>query len=104
MTSGDHGRGYADEGPRGIQLRTILIVGLVLVAVGAFVVAHALGAGSKLPPAAAQDIPATVGTTVPFAPNPASVAAPLTAASPMTIEIPAIKVDAPVTRLDLNAD
>ena len=79
-------------------------MGLVLVAVGAFVVAHALGAGSKLPPAAAQDIPATVGTTVPFAPDPASVAAPLPASTPMTIEIPAIGVNAPVTRLDLNAD
>jgi LPXTG-site transpeptidase (sortase) family protein len=104
MTSGDYRRGYADEGPRGIELRTILIVGLVLVAVGAFVVAHALGAGSKLPPAAAQDIPASVGTAVPFAPNPASVAAPLTASNPMTIKIPAINVDAPVSRLDLNAN
>ena len=104
MSSGDYRRGYADEGPQGIELRTILIVGLVLVAVGAFVVAHALGAGSKLPPAAAQDIPRTVGTTVPFAPDPASVAAPLAASTPMTIEIPVIKVDAPVTRLDLNAD
>ena len=104
MTSGDYRSGYADEGPQGISVRTILIVGLVLVAVGAFVVAHALGAGSKLPPAAAQDIPRTVGTTVPFAPDPASVAAPLAASTPMRIEIPAIKVNAPVTRLDLDAD
>ena len=104
MSSGEYRRGYADERPQGIELRTILIVGLVLVAIGAFVVAHALGAGSKLPPAAAQDIPASVGTAVPFAPNPASVAAPLAAANPMTIKIPAIKVDAPMTRLDLNAN
>jgi len=104
MSSGEYPRGSADEGPQGIELRTILIVGLVLVAVGAFVVAHALGAGSKLPPAAAQDIPVTVGTTVPFAPDPASVAAPLTASTPMRIEIPAIGINAPVTRLDLNAD
>jgi LPXTG-site transpeptidase (sortase) family protein len=104
MTSGDYRSGNADEGPQGISVRTILIVGLVLVAVGAFVVAHALGAGSKLPPAAAQDIPVTVGTTVPFAPDPASVAAPLAASTPMTIKIPVIKVDAPVTRLDLSAD
>jgi LPXTG-site transpeptidase (sortase) family protein len=101
MSSGEYRRGH-DEAPQGIELRTILIVGLVLVAVGAFIVAHALGAGPKLPPAAAQEIPRTVGTSVPFAPNPASVAAPLPASSPMTIEIPAIKVDAPVTRLDLN--
>jgi sortase (surface protein transpeptidase) len=104
MSSGEYRRGYAGEAPQGIELRTILIVGLVLVAVGAFIVAHALGAGSKLPPAAAQDIPATVSTSVPYAPDPASVAAPLPASSPMRIVIPAIKVNAPVTRLDLNAD
>ena len=103
MSSGEYRRGY-DEAPQGIELRTILIVGLVLVAIGAFVVAHALGGGSKLPPAAAQEIPKTVSTAVPFAPNPASVAAPLPASSPMTIEIPVIKVNAPVTRLDLNAN
>jgi sortase (surface protein transpeptidase) len=79
-------------------------VGLVMIAVGAFVVAHALGGGSKLPPAAAQEIPVTVGTAVPFAPDPARVAAPLPASAPMTIVIPAIKVNAPVTRLGLNAD
>jgi sortase (surface protein transpeptidase) len=106
MSSGEYQRGYAgqDERPQGIELRTILIVGLVLVAVGAFIVAHALSAGSKLPPAAAQDIPKTVGTTVPFAPNPASVAAPLAASTALRIEIPAIGVNAPVTHLDLNAD
>ncbi len=106
MQPGDDQRGHAaqDESPQGIELRTILIVGLVLVAVGAFIVAHALSAGSKLPPAAAQEIPRTVGTTVPFAPDPASVAAPLAASTPMTIKIPAIGVNAPVTRLDLNKD
>ena len=103
MSSGEYRRGY-DEAPQGIELRTILIVGLVMVAIGAFVVAHALGGGSKLPPAAAQEIPKTVSTAVPFAPNPASVAAPLPASSPMTIEITVIKVNAPVTRLDLNAN
>jgi LPXTG-site transpeptidase (sortase) family protein len=103
MSSGKD-RGGHDEVPQGIELRTILIVGLVMMAVGAFIVAHALGAGPKLPPAAAQEIPVTVGTTVPFAPDPANVAAPLPASSPMTIEIPAVKVDAPVTHLDLNAD
>ena len=104
MSSGEYRKGYADERPQGIELRTILIVGLVMVAIGAFIVAHALGAGSKLPPAAAQEIPVTVGTAVPFAPNPASVAAPLPASSPMTIEIPAVKVNAPVSNLDLNKD
>jgi sortase (surface protein transpeptidase) len=92
------------ESPRGIHVSTLLIAGLVLLAVGAFVVAHALGAGSKLPPAAAQDIPATVGTSVPFAPNPGSVAAPLSASAPTRIVIPAIGVNAPVKGLDLNTD
>jgi LPXTG-site transpeptidase (sortase) family protein len=106
MSSGEYRRGYADpsEAPQGIELRTILIVGLVLLAVGAFIVAHALNAGSKLPPAAAQDIPASVGTSVPFAPNPASVAAPLSASTGQRIEIPVIKVDAPMMNLDLNKD
>jgi hypothetical protein len=75
-----------------------------MVAVGAFVVAHALSAGSKLPPAAAQNIPVAVSTRVPFAPDPASVAAPLAASTPMTIVIPAVGVDAPVMRLGLNAN
>jgi hypothetical protein len=106
MSTGEYRRGYPDPGqsPQGIDIRTILIVGLVLVAVGAFVVAHALSSGSQLPPAAAQDIPKTVGTTVPFAPKPGSVAAPLGTSSPMTIVIPAIGVNAPVTNLGLNSN
>jgi hypothetical protein len=106
MSTGEYRKGYTDpsQSPQGINIRTILIVGIVMVAVGAFVVAHALTAGSKLPPAAAQEIPVTVGTKVPFPPNPASIAAPLRASSPMTIVIPAIGVNAPVTKLDLNKD
>jgi len=103
MSTGEYRRGY-DDPPQGIHIRTILIVGCVLMAVGAFVVAHALSTGSQLPPAAAQDIPATVSTKVPFAPNPKSVAAPLPASTPMTLVIPAIKVNAPVTHLDLNSN
>jgi sortase (surface protein transpeptidase) len=106
MSTGEYPNGRTDrsESPRGIDIRTILVVGLVLVAVGAFVVAHALSASSKLPPAAAQDIPASVGTKVPFPPKHGSVAAPLAASSPMTIAIPAIGVDAPVMRLGLNSN
>jgi hypothetical protein len=106
MPTGEYRDGYTDpsQSPQGIHIRTILIVGLVMMAAGAFIVAHALSAGPKLPPAAAQDIPSTVGTRVPFAPDPASVAAPLRAATPMTIVIPAIGVNAPATHLDLNTD
>jgi len=106
MSTGDYPGGDTDpsQDPKGIHISTILIVGLVMVAVGALVVAHALSAGSQLPPAAAQDIPSTVGTRVPFAPNPAIVAAPLRTSAPMTIVIPAVKVDAPVTNLGLNSD
>jgi sortase (surface protein transpeptidase) len=106
MSTGEHRSGDTDrsESPPGIDARAILIMGLVMMAVGAFVVAHALSAGPKLPPVAAQDIPAAVGTRVPAAPGSAAVAAPLPASTPVTIEIPAIGVDAPVTRLDLNTD
>ena len=110
MSTGDYPKGYPDqsERPRGIDVRTILIVGLVLIAVGAFIVAHALSAGSKLPPTAGQEIPAAVGTKVPFAPKPGSVAAPLSApatmTTTMTIKIPKIGVDAPVMQLSLNSN
>ena len=106
MSTGDYPEGSPDpaESPQGIHIRTILIVGLVLVAAGAFIVAHALSAKPQLPPAAAQDIPASVSTKVPFSPNPASVAAPLAVSTPLTIVIPAIKVEAPVMNLGLNPD
>jgi len=110
MSTGDDPQGHTDqsERPQGIDVRTILIVGLVLIAAGAFIVAHALSAGSKLPPAAGQEIPAAVGTRVPFAPKPGSVAAPLSSSpattTTMTIKIPEIGVDAPVMQLNLNSN
>jgi sortase (surface protein transpeptidase) len=110
MSTGDDPKGYTDrsERPQGIDVRTILIVGLVLIAAGAFIVAHALSAGSKLPPTAGQEIPAAVGTRVPFAPKPGSVAAPLSSptatTTTMTIKIPKIGVDAPVMLLSLNSN
>jgi sortase (surface protein transpeptidase) len=106
MSTGEYPSGYADpsEAPHGIDVRTILIVGLVLMAVGAFIVAHALSAGPKLPPGAAQNIPAAVSTRVTFTPDPASVAAPLPTSTPMTIAIPVIGVKAPVMRLGLDAN
>ena len=106
MSSGSYRSGYPgrDETPQGIDLRVILVIGLVLVAVGAFVVVHALSAGTKLPPAAAQNIPATVSTNVPYPPKAGSVAAPLPASAPMRIVIPAIGVNAPMMTLGLNTD
>ena len=44
-----------------------------------------------------------MGTAVPT-PSVAPTAAPLTASTPVRIEIPALKVSAPVTQLGLNAD
>ena len=106
MPAGEHRTEHAGRSrrPQGIDVRAVLIMGLVLVAAGAFIVAHALSAGPQLPPAAAQGIPASVGTAVPAAPAKEAVAAPAPASAPVTIKIPAIGVDAPVTRLGLNSD
>jgi hypothetical protein len=106
MASGTYrGRyGGGDQAPQGIGVRPILAVGLVMLAVGGFVVMHALAGGDKLPPAAAQQIPATVQTSVPFAPNPSSVAPPLAPSTPVEIVIPKLSVKAPIMRLGLNSD
>ena len=48
--------------------------------------------------------PAAVSTQAPAPPGTAAIAAPLPASAPATIEIPVLKVNAPVTPLDLNAD
>jgi sortase (surface protein transpeptidase) len=96
--------GGRDQAPKGIGAGLIFAIGLVMLAVGALVVVHALTGGVKLPPASAQQVPATVSTTVPFAPDPASVAPPLAPSTPVAIEIPAIGVKAPVMRLGRNSD
>jgi sortase (surface protein transpeptidase) len=92
------------QAPQGIGAGPIFAVGAVLLAAGAVVVFHALTGGAKLPPASAQQIPATVTTTVPFAPDPGSVAPPLAPSTPVRIEIPAIGVSAPVMRLGKNGN
>jgi sortase (surface protein transpeptidase) len=80
----------------------IIALGVVLLAIGAFVVAHAMTGGDALPPASAQEIPSTVSTALPV--NPAGAASPLSPSTPVTIEIPAIGVRAPIMALGLNRD
>jgi sortase (surface protein transpeptidase) len=78
-------------------------VGVLLLALGGFVAVWALAGGPSGPPAEAQQIPRTVGTTVPQV-NGRPVSAPLAASPPLRIEIPVLKVNAPVIRLGLNPD
>ncbi|HTR91649.1 MAG TPA: class F sortase [Trebonia sp.] len=104
MTSGGYRNRYGAQSPQGIGAGPIFAVGAIMLAAGAFVVAHALTGGVRLPPASAQQIPATVTTTVPFAPDPSAVAAPLAPSTPVRIKIPAIGVSAPVMRLGKNGD
>jgi sortase (surface protein transpeptidase) len=80
----------------------IVAVGVVLLAIGGFVVARAMAGGDALPPASAQEIPSTVSTAFPV--NPAGAAPPLSPSTPVTIEIPAIGVRAPIMLLGLNSD
>jgi LPXTG-site transpeptidase (sortase) family protein len=96
--------GDRERAPRGIGAGPILAVGLVLLAVGGFVVLHGLTGGVQLPPAAAQQIPVTVKTSSPVGPDPTSVAAPLAPSTPTQIEIPAIGVNAPIMLVGQNAD
>jgi Sortase domain len=96
--------GGRDREPHGIGAGPILAIGLVLLVVGAIVLVHALSGGVKLPPAAAQQIPVTVKTTSPLGPDAVSVAAALAPSTPTQIEIPAIGVSAPITRVGRNGD
>ena len=95
------GRGQTSQG---IGSGPIFAIGLIMLAVGALVVVHALVGGVRLPPASAQQIPATVSTAVPFAVDPGKVAPPLPPSTPVLIEIPAVAVEAPVMRLGRNSD
>lgn len=94
-----------DRESQGLGAGPILAVGLVLLVVGVVVAVHGLtGGGVQLPPAAAQQVPATVKTTSPLGPDPVSVAAALAPSTPTEIEIPAIGVRAPITQVGQNAD
>jgi hypothetical protein len=96
--------GGREQPPRGIGGGVLVGLGLVLLAIGGFVVVRAMSGGDALPPAGAQEIPATVSTAVPLSVNPAGAAPPLSPSAPVMIEIPALSVRAPVTRLRLNGD
>jgi len=96
-------RGW-DEAPQGISGRTIIVAGLIMLAIGGFVVQRAMTAKVSLPPASAQEIPATVGTAVPFPVDPSAVAPGLPPSTPVEIEIPVLGVKAPVMRLGQNSD
>ena len=82
-------------------------LGAVLATAGGVLLVWGLFGGSdtalRFPPAVAQEIPRDVGTAAP-APVVMVTAPPMAASVPIPIEIPAVKVDAPVTRLDLNAN
>jgi sortase (surface protein transpeptidase) len=78
------------------------VLGILLLALGGFVAVWAL-AGPGGPPAEAQQIPQSVGTSVPEV-NGRPVAAPLAASVPVRIVIPVIPVNAPVMRLGLNSN
>jgi hypothetical protein len=93
-----------NQAPQGIGGGAIVAVGLVMLAVGGFVVLRAMAGGVSLPPASAQEIPATVGTAVPFPADPSGVAPPLSPSAPVLIEIPAVAVRAPVMALGRNGD
>jgi LPXTG-site transpeptidase (sortase) family protein len=96
--------GSGERTSRGLGAGPILAVGLVMLIVGAFVAVHGLTGGVQLPPAAAQQIPVTVKTTSPLAPDPSSVAPALARSASTQIEIPAIGVRAPVMQVGQNSD
>jgi LPXTG-site transpeptidase (sortase) family protein len=96
--------GDRDQAPHGLGAGPILAIGLVLLVVGVIVVVHALTGPAKLPPAAAQQIPATVQTTSPLGPDPVRVAAALAPSTPTQIEIPAIGVRAPIMQVGRSSD
>jgi hypothetical protein len=99
-----HDRYRGREQPRGIGGGVLAGLGVALLAIGGFVAMRAMTGGDALPPASAQEIPATVGTAVPLSVNPADAARPLPPSTPVMIEIPALAVRAPITPLGLNGD
>jgi sortase (surface protein transpeptidase) len=96
-------RGW-DQAPEGISVKTILVTGLIMLAIGGAVVLHAVTGRVSQPPASAQEIPATVGTAVPFPVNRSAVHRALPPSTPVQIEIPVLGVKAPVMRLGQNSN
>jgi sortase (surface protein transpeptidase) len=93
--------------PGGGWLRVIMALGgVVLIAAGAFAVTRAFpggGPGGSATQERATSIPAGVGTLVPTPAGEPAVA-PMSPATPVRIEIPAIGVSAPVMKLGLARD
>ena len=77
------------------------VAGILLLALGGLIAVWALAGPGGGPPAEAQQIPVTVGTSVPEV-NGRPVAESLPASVPVRITIPAESVDAPVMKLGLN--
>jgi hypothetical protein len=99
----DGDRGTAgDTRPGGAGSVLATLFGIALLVAGGFIAFWAL-TGSSGPPADAEQIPISIGTAAPEV-NGQLVAAPLSASDPVQVVIPAISVNAPVTRLGLNAD
>ena len=92
------------QAPQHVSANTILVIGLVMLAIGAFVVLPAVTGGVRLPPASAQNIPATVGTKVPLPVDASAVAPALPPSAPVQIQIPVLGVKAPVMELGQNSD
>jgi sortase (surface protein transpeptidase) len=63
-----------------------------------------LAGGVSLPPASAQKVPATVGTKAPSPLDASAVAPALPPSKPLEIEIPVLRVKAPVMLLGRNSD
>jgi hypothetical protein len=83
----------------------VAVAGAVLMIVGATVLARAVlgGGGARPAGGAGTAIPAAVGTAVPTVAG-IPTAAPLAGSAPVRIEIPALRVSAPVMRLSLGPD
>ena len=92
-------RTYYEEGRRP-RRAPMIVLGAGMMIGGALVAVHALTGGPLT--GSALEIPAAVGTSAPL-PATAPTARPLAQSTPVRIEIPALRVSAPVMRLGVAA-